>query len=388
MKNAVIAVLALLAVCMPANAQKNKKKVAAKKTVVAKKPPIVEPEEDPKVTKMLEATQDIVFIDSVVVSKEEFLSNYYLNGETGKVMTYNSFFRSDKQPYSTVYLNQLGNKCYFSENGRLYTSDMLGNSWSEPSEIKGIGDFNRANYPFVMADGTTLYFAAIGPEGLGGLDIYVTRYDSSTGNFLKAENIGMPFNSDANDYMYVIDEIESIGYFATDRRQPEGKVCIYTFIPNHSRSTYSPDEYEEEIIRSRAAIDRIRDTWGDGQARNAALERLARLKAAPKTTEKKAGQGFSFIVDDNLVYTSLSDFRSAGNRERAAEWQKLTAQQQELTASLEKARAYYHAASSAERNSLKREILGNEQKEQSLQATIKKLEKTIRNEELKTLKKK
>jgi hypothetical protein len=32
--------------------------------------------------------------------------------------------------------------------------------------------------------------------------------------------------------MYVVDELNNIGYFATDRRQAEGMVCIYTFIPN------------------------------------------------------------------------------------------------------------------------------------------------------------
>ena len=235
MKQFTLITLTLLLAFAPASAQKSKKKATAKKAAVVKKPVVVEPEEDPKVTKMLEATQRIVFIDSVVVDKKNFLSSYSLNSESGKVLAYNEFFHSEDQPYSTVYQNQLGNKCYFSENGRLYTSDMLGSNWSEPVELEGIGAFRRTNYPFMMADGTTLYFSAIGPEGLGGLDIYVTRFDSSTGTFLKAENIGMPFNSEANDYMYVIDEIDSIGFFATDRRQPEGKVCIYSFIPNQSR---------------------------------------------------------------------------------------------------------------------------------------------------------
>ena len=34
----------------------------------------------------------------------------------------------------------------------------------------------------------------------------------------------MPFNSPYNDYMYVIDEYNNLGWFASDRFQPEGKV--------------------------------------------------------------------------------------------------------------------------------------------------------------------
>lgn len=45
----------------------------------------------------------------------------------------------------------------------------------------------------------------------------------------------MPFNSPANDYMYAIDEFNNIGWFASDRYQPDNKVCIYVFVPNSSK---------------------------------------------------------------------------------------------------------------------------------------------------------
>ncbi|MFR3186749.1 MAG: hypothetical protein ACLTOV_01045 [Phocaeicola sp.] len=43
--------------------------------------------------------------------------------------------------------------------------------------------------------------------------------------------MGMPFNSPYNDYMYALDDFNNLGWFATDRFQPEGKVCIYVFAP-------------------------------------------------------------------------------------------------------------------------------------------------------------
>ena len=81
-----------------------------------------------------------------------------------------------------------------------------------------------------MSDGITLYYASDGEGSLGGYDIFVTRYDSENGNYLRPDNIGMPFNSPANDYMYAIDEFNNIGWFASDRYQLITKsvsMCLY-----------------------------------------------------------------------------------------------------------------------------------------------------------------
>ena len=388
-RNFIYAIL-LAALCMPMA-------FAQKKTTVKKKPvatvkkkktpqPVVQPEpEDEKFEEMLEATQQIMFIDSVVVSKRQFLEEYHLNEEAGTLMEYNKYFKTDTQPYSIVYQNQLGNKCWFSQSGKLFTADKLGNEWSSPAPLEGLGRFQRTNYPFVLSDGLTLYFAAISSEGLGGLDIYMSRYDSESGQYLLAENIGLPFNSDANDYMYAIDEFNGVGYFATDRRQPEGMVCIYTFIPNQKRTTYSTGEFVEEVIRSRAKILSIADTWGDGNLRRETLDRLHNAGRRPK---EKAKGDFTFFITDNLCYNRLSDFEDVDNRARFNELTAMRKKYQELESALEKARDYYGSkANSAEKDQLRKELLDKEKRYYQLEQDIRKLEKTIRNEEIKILQK-
>ena len=372
-----IVILLLVAVIMmPAYAQKRKAKAPVKK----KAAPVVEVVENTKFEEMLEATQQIIFIDSVVVDKQQFLKSYTLDSEAGTIMGYNEFFNVDDQPYSIVYVNQLGNKCWFANSGRLYTADLLGSQWSEPALLEGLGHYQRTNYPFMLSDGTTLYFAAISDEGLGGLDIYVSRYDSESGKFLLAENIGLPFNSDANDYMYAVDELNGIGYFATDRRQPDGKVCIYTFIPNQKRLTYSSDDLDEAVIRSRAKIERIADTWGDGTARQEALERLK--SASQKEHQEKAKADFTFVVSDNIVYTSFSDFRNADNRDRMEELCTLRKQYEELAEEIEKTRLYYATkATDTERNELRDAILDKERYYYQLERDMHQLEKDIRRTE-------
>ena len=106
--------------------------------------------------------------------------------------------------------------------------------------MRGLADEpeDNLNYPFMLSDGQTLYFAAKNEESLGGYDIYMTRYDNDERKYLAPENLGMPFNSPANDYLLVIDEFNNLGGFASDRNQPADSVCLYTFIPNESRRTY------------------------------------------------------------------------------------------------------------------------------------------------------
>ena len=112
-----------------------------------------------------------------------------------------------------------------------------------------INESGNANDPFVLSDGVTIYYATDG-EGLGGYDIFVTRYNTNTDSYLTPENVGMPFNSPYNDYMYVIDEYNNLGWFTSDRFQPEEKVCIYVFIPNSSKQTYNYEAMDpQQMIR-------------------------------------------------------------------------------------------------------------------------------------------
>ncbi len=362
---------------VPAGAQKRKNTSKRKATVAEVKEPT-------KFDMMLSNTQKVIFIDSIVVDKKQFLNYYMLGEEAGTVSDYETFFSSESQPFSTVYMNELGNKCWYSENGKLYTRDMLNNAWSESSELLGLGDYQRKNYPFMLSDGVTFYFSAIGEDGLGGLDIYVSRYDQEEGKFLIAENIGLPFNSEANDYMYAVDELNDIGYFATDRNQAEGKVCIYTFIPNDTRVVYQIDELGESVVSSRARINRIADTWGDGKARTEALNRLQALGAA-KTKKRNKGD-FEFVISDDVTYTRLSDFKDINNRDRYTELTQMKKRFKAMEDEIDKSRQYYATrATVLEKTALNAEFMKYEKAYYQMEENIRTLEKMIRNSEIKLL---
>ena len=380
-RNIAVITLALLA---SVSMQAQKKKAV----VVKKAPPVVvveEPQEDPRITEMREATQQIVFIDSVVVAKDDILSVIRLNPESGKLDTYDHFFRSEEHTESYVYLNEMGNKCYFSDenaNGqmRLYTIDKLGQDWSDPLALKGINNgISETNYPFMMTDGTTFYFAAKGKESIGGYDIFVTRADTENGQFLTPENIGMPVNSEANDYMYVIDELSNIGYFVTDRRQPAGKVCVYMFIPPTSRRIYNTDAYTDEQLRGFADISRIANTWGNGKNRKLALERLKTIGTSSSAQQSKSA--INFIINDRITYTDVSQFQDPESANLYREFLSTQKQLKEMEQLLEKSRNFYAKAKPEDKRVLRTEILDTEKQFARLTADVKTLEKRIRQAE-------
>ena len=379
-----IAILSL-ALLLPfsLNAQKKKKRPVKKPVVEI----VEEPQEDPRITNMREMTQQIVFIDSIVTDKDRFLSQYRLSSETGTLTTTGQFF--GKSISGHAFLNEMGNKVYFSRTDgsgyrRLYTSDKLGTAWGEGTPLKGLSEgITDADYPFMMNDGITFYFAAQGEESIGGYDIFFTRYDSRSGSFLKPENIGMPFNSEANDYMYAADEETGIGYFVSDRRQPEGKVCVYIFILPETRRSYDPSKYTEQQIRNFADIVRIADTWGNGYERRAALDRLKAIGTtdAHPAAENTTATNTAIVINDRLTYTSVKDFRSPTAANNYRELLKARERQATIEVDLQKARERYARADEDGCRLLRDIILHNEEQALLLRDTIHALEKQIRNEE-------
>lgn len=387
MKLRTVATLTLiLPLPLSMSAQKKKKRVG-------KKPAVEIPKEDPRITNMREMTQQIIIVDSIVTDKNQFLPHLRVSHESGKVMSPRQFLNKSQDDSTSVFVNEMGNKAYFSLpddslRQQLYTIDKLGGEWSRPMALQGISDgINEAAYPFMLTDGITFYFAGKGEESIGGYDIFFTRYDSHTSRFLKPENLGMPFNSEANDYMYAIDEYNRIGYFVSDRHQPEGKVCIYIFVPSDSRKTYDLSAYTEQQMRGFADISRIADTWGDGKERQAALARLKNLRAAGKNsqTAKTTDTDQLLVISDALTYSSAKDFRS---REAAALYEQLVNARKQLSTinkELDSARDDFAKANASDREGLKKEILLAEKEVLQLAERVKTLEKQARNTEIKVI---
>ena len=259
---------------------------------------------------MMERVERIEILDSLTVDADEFFRHYRLSPDAGVLLP------GDEAgvPSATVaFRPQCAREILWAAAdstgaGTLYGADILDDGTVEriaPLEIDI--DATSAGFPFLMPDGATLYFAAEGPESLGGYDIFMTRRNAD-GEYLQPQNIGMPYNSPANDYMLAIDEAAGIGWWATDRNAPEGKVTIYEFVPSAMRVNVAPDAPD---IADRARISSVAATQDPDKDYNALRRRAAEMARAAATRGNAAdAPAFEIAMGDGRVCTSMSDFRN------------------------------------------------------------------------------
>ena len=321
----------------------------------------------------LRGVDRVIIVDSVVVDKKEFLKAYPLSADFG---TLTLSEKGDIVQYQTqlngMVLRPEGTDSthlqltrYYLENERL----------TEGTAIEGLGIDGDINYPFLMPDGQTFYFAARSDDGYGNYDLYATRYDSDSKRFYQAENMGFPYNSYANDYMLVIDEATRLGWFASDRYQPYDKVCIYTFIPNDSRQTIDYETTDIDELRAAASLlslAAIPVTDEQKQAKADALRRIKQLTShlSPLTSQKD----FEFVLNDTRTCYTLDDFKSSEAKQLCREWVQKTKNLTALNEQLQQMRE------TSPNN--RQPILNLEARIKELQAETHHLEKNIRTVEL------
>ena len=337
----------------------------------------------------LRATENVVFIDSLVCDKQQMLHELSLSAECGRLKNLGEQNPQSGNSESVVYENSFGNKRLMALPVadstqaallRLAVSDKIGNQWSSPVLLKGLNEDDiKQNYPFLLSDGTTLYYAAQGEESMGGYDIFVTRADDTGATFLSPENIGFPYNSPANDYLLAIDEINQLGWLITDRFQPEGQVCIYVFVPNETRKLYA-DDIDVKKLRNLARINAISDTWDDSA--EAARQRLQALRHKATTIPTAHSQSFRFILSDNRIYTDISQFRSSQARQLLPRWITLSQSTQTDEKTLSQMRTEYAKASANERRRMASIIKQFEENLYNNLIQLKQLTKEIRNTEI------
>ena len=147
-------------------------------------------------------------------------------------------FNSDD--YSTAHpaLSPDETKLYFASDmpgttgeSDLYVVDINSDgSFGEPVNLgTGINTESRETFPYVSESGL-LYFASDGHQGLGGLDVFVTKLETpdQIGNMII--NVGEPVNTPDDDLSFIINEETKIGFFASNRPGGVGSDDIYTFV--------------------------------------------------------------------------------------------------------------------------------------------------------------
>jgi len=324
-------------------------------------------------TKMLQKIENVSFIDSIILDKNDLLKHYPQNSDIGFIFSdtteniCGALFgflsgRKDRKIFALNVDNQTD----------LYQSNYFLSGWSEPIKLSETLNTNFCeNYPFVLSDGVTLYFASQGHDNLGGYDIFVSRANAS-GEFLAPQNVGMPFNSTANDYLMVIDEQKNIGYFATDRDLPEDKVAVYQFIFNEQKNILR--EKNEDILREKARKISISPAPSPiGKEEFAPLGGVREGVTSVEMTSE-----FYFILTDTIVYKHFNDFKNEEALQMFYQLKDLEKNLFLLKSYLNNYRELYINADAKNKNILTEKILEYEKKLQGIESQINTLTKEVR----------
>jgi outer membrane protein OmpA-like peptidoglycan-associated protein len=138
----------------------------------------------------------------------------------GKNWSKREDFPFNTSSYNTAHpaVSADGNEMYFS-------SDMPG--WTVPRNLgSDINTPGNEIFPFIHSDGT-LYFASNGHEGLGGLDILISRKNEN--GWERPVAFGYPINSRSDDFSFVMNEAKTSGYFSSNRPGGKGGDDVYQF---------------------------------------------------------------------------------------------------------------------------------------------------------------
>ena len=267
---------------------------------------------------IISRTEDIEILDKVVVDRKDFFLEYKFNKEVGSFIKDASKIGEDSTSQnSSIFITERGDRTFFAvnENGNtnLYSKNKLLNQWADKTSLgETINSDQDEVFPFLMSDGIVFYFSSNGHNSLGGLDIFITRYNTANNSYLPPQQLGMPFNSPNDDILLAIDEYNKIGWFASDRDCKEGKIAIYTFVPNEYVKLLDNSNTEMLIKAAKAETITPKDSLNTIEIASTAT--VDANNNVVKTLEGVSHKIY-FIVNDTLIYTSMTDFMSKEARD-------------------------------------------------------------------------
>ncbi len=200
-------------------------------------------------------------------------------------------------------------------------------TWSAPQILnENITTMGNEILPHLSPDGKTLYFASNGHYGMGGYDLYMSKWNDETGDWDTAQNLGFPYSSTGNEYLYYNTPCGSYTVFSSDRETTGNQLTIYIT--------------EHEVLPLKVEISQ------KDAAKHAALSLSASGKNLPASQQEPQ-------------HEDLKEFEQY--LKVAQELKHLQLLQLDAAAELDKSRREYHqCADSIKRISIENKILEQE----------------------------
>ena len=133
----------------------------------------------------------------------------------------------------SLYAPDWNDVLYYSAEGPSGTRDIMmtmldDTVWTVPVPVSELSDMSADEiYPMLSPDGKTMYFASDGLYGVGGYDLYKSVWDDQRQRWSAPQNMGFPYSSPADDFLYVESEDGDYVLFASNRECGKDSVYVY-----------------------------------------------------------------------------------------------------------------------------------------------------------------
>lgn len=100
--------------------------------------------------------------------------------------------------------------------------------WAIPQNLGShINTYLNEDFPYMLPDGKTLYFASQGHSSMGGYDIFSSVWDEKTNTWTKPQNIGYPLNTPEDNMTIYFSQDRHSAYLSATRKEGLGDLDIY-----------------------------------------------------------------------------------------------------------------------------------------------------------------
>ena len=175
---------------------------------------------------------------------------------------------------------------YFSAEGPSGTRDIMmtmldDTVWTAPVPVVELSDQSADEiYPMLSLDGKTIFFASDGLYGVGGYDLYKSVWDEQRQRWSAPQNMGFPYSSPADDFLYVESEDGDYALFASNRECGRDSVYVYAVryedYPVHTPMT-DPFELQELALVNPPIVEAQEETVADIPDNDLTIKYMAKM---------------------------------------------------------------------------------------------------------------
>jgi hypothetical protein len=173
-----------------------------------------------------------------------------------------------------------------------------GTQWAAPEPLESVNTPFDERFPYVTPDGQTLYFASNGHSGMGGFDLFKSTFNAATQQWGAPENLGFPYSSPFDDWLFVPDRNYAEALFASSREQKTDSLTIYR-IALETNPTKQPGRSIPQV-RQIAKLQPARAETDSGEDKRPGENPDSRYRTLHRTLQQQ--QVNETLVQNDLAY--------------------------------------------------------------------------------------